>query len=67
MMRWLREVEPDLRTITTNNAASNAHMIAVNERLGYRVLGRSMEFQRDLAPAVATPSSPRAGTVTGTA
>jgi RimJ/RimL family protein N-acetyltransferase len=34
MMRWLREVEPDLETIGTHNAASNEHMIAVNERLG---------------------------------
>ena len=46
MMRWLREAEPALETITTGNAESNAHMIAVNERLGYRVLARNMEFQR---------------------
>jgi RimJ/RimL family protein N-acetyltransferase len=66
MMRWLRDVEPELRTIDTQNAASNAHMIAVNERLGYRVMGRSMEFQRDL-PAMSTASSRRAGSATGTA
>ena len=46
MMRWLRDVEPNLATITTDNAESNAHMIAVNERLGYRVMARTMEFQR---------------------
>lgn len=66
MMRWLRDVEPDLRTITTQNAASNAHMIAVNERLGYRVMGRSMGFQRDV-PSATAASSHGAGTVTGTA
>jgi hypothetical protein len=55
MMRWLRRVEPALETIGTQNAASNDHMIAVNERLGYRVLGRSLEFQRDDAPARDSP------------
>jgi GNAT superfamily N-acetyltransferase/RimJ/RimL family protein N-acetyltransferase len=67
MMRWLRDVEPDLETIGTQNAASNDHMIAVNERLGYRVLGRSLEFQRDEAQGRLAASSQRAGRVTGTA
>ena len=66
MMRWLRDVEPGLRTISTQNAASNAHMIAVNERRGYRVLGRSTEYQRDL-PDTVPASSRGAGSVTGTA
>jgi GNAT superfamily N-acetyltransferase len=46
MMRWLRDAEPRLETITTDNAGSNSHMIAVNERLGYQVVGRSLEYQR---------------------
>jgi RimJ/RimL family protein N-acetyltransferase len=46
MMLWLAEVEPQLERIYTFNAESNAHMIAVNERLGYRPLGRVLEFQR---------------------
>lgn len=66
MMRWLRDIEPETRVIATQNAASNAHMIAVNERLGYRVMGRSMELQLDL-PVDATASSQHAGSVTGTA
>jgi GNAT superfamily N-acetyltransferase len=66
MMRWLREAEPSLRTIATQNAASNTHMIAVNERLGYRVMGRWNEFQRDL-PTGSAASSRGAGSVTGTA
>ncbi|MGH3330545.1 MAG: GNAT family N-acetyltransferase [Nocardioidaceae bacterium] len=48
MVRWLAVEEPQLRTIDTWNAESNDHMIAVNEKLGYRVLGRELEFQRDI-------------------
>jgi GNAT superfamily N-acetyltransferase len=48
MVRWLREVEPQLQHIGTWNAASNAHMIGVNERLGYHLLGESVAFQRRL-------------------
>ncbi|HEX7715878.1 MAG TPA: GNAT family N-acetyltransferase [Marmoricola sp.] len=46
MLLWLTEAEPALERIYTWNAESNDHMIAVNERLGYRVLGRAAEFQR---------------------
>jgi RimJ/RimL family protein N-acetyltransferase len=46
MMRWLGEAEPQLRTIDTWNAESNDHMIAINERLGYRVMGRGIAYQR---------------------
>ena len=48
MVRWLADAEPQLATIDTWNAESNRHMIAVNERLGYRVLGRQLHFQRSL-------------------
>jgi RimJ/RimL family protein N-acetyltransferase len=48
MLRWLAETEPALETIDTWNAESNDHMIAVNERLGYRWLGRELQFQRDV-------------------
>ncbi len=48
MLRWLAEAEPQLETIDTWNAESNDHMIGVNERLGYRVLGRGVQFQRSL-------------------
>jgi GNAT superfamily N-acetyltransferase len=66
MMRWLADAEPETRYLATQNAASNDHMIAVNERLGYRVMGRTMEFQLDV-PADAMASSTHAGSVTGTA
>ncbi|MPZ27478.1 MAG: GNAT family N-acetyltransferase [Micromonosporaceae bacterium] len=49
MLGWLREVEPQLRVIDTGNAASNAHMIRVNEILGYEVVARTVEWQRHLS------------------
>ncbi|RNM14547.1 GNAT family N-acetyltransferase [Nocardioides pocheonensis] len=48
MLLWLAEVEPQLTRIYTDNAESNRHMIAVNEALGYRPVGRTVEFQRRL-------------------
>jgi hypothetical protein len=48
MLRWLREAQPQLLTIDTWNAASNDHMIGVNEALGYRVVGRALAFQRSV-------------------
>ena len=48
MLRWLREQEPQLREVTTWNAASNAHMIAVNELLGYEVVLTGAEWQLHL-------------------
>ena len=48
MLGWLADEEPQVERVFTNNAESNRHMIAVNERLGYRPAGRSLEFQRRL-------------------
>jgi GNAT superfamily N-acetyltransferase len=48
MVLWLADVEPQLETIETWNAESNDHMIGVNEQLGYRMLGRGLQFQRAL-------------------
>jgi GNAT superfamily N-acetyltransferase len=45
MLHWLAEEEPQLLEIDTWNAASNDHMIAVNEALGYRVVGTATGFQ----------------------
>jgi GNAT superfamily N-acetyltransferase len=39
MMDWLATAEPQVERIVTWNAESNAHMIAVNEALGYTILG----------------------------
>lgn len=46
MLRWLAEAEPQVQELDTWNAESNDHMIVVNELLGYRVLGRVLDYQR---------------------
>jgi RimJ/RimL family protein N-acetyltransferase len=48
MNLWLRDAEPGLERVSTWNAESNDHMIGVNEAIGYRVVGRELEFQRSL-------------------
>ncbi len=48
MLLLLLQEEPRVRTVDTWNAESNDHMIAVNELLGYRVLGRVYDFQRSI-------------------
>lgn len=44
MLVWLAEAEPQLTRYQTFNAADNRHMIAVNERLGYRTADVSCEW-----------------------
>ena len=48
MVRWLAEAEPQLKYVDTFNAESNTHMVAVNERLGYRVMAREPQYQHSL-------------------
>ena len=48
MLEWLSETEPQLRLLETWNAASNSHMVAVNEQLGYEVVATSTSYQRTL-------------------
>jgi GNAT superfamily N-acetyltransferase len=48
MNLWLREVQPQVARINTWNAESNDHMIGVNEAIGYRIMGRSLEMQKTL-------------------
>jgi GNAT superfamily N-acetyltransferase len=38
MLEWLAAAEPKVERIVTGNAASNEHMIAINEALGYEVV-----------------------------
>lgn len=45
MLHWMAEAEPQLRRVDTWNAASNEHMIAVNEALGYRVIAQGITWQ----------------------
>lgn len=49
MLRWLSEAEPHVIEYETYNAAQNTHMIAVNERLGFRVVDTRQAWQLALA------------------
>jgi GNAT superfamily N-acetyltransferase len=44
MLEVLASAEPGLEWITTGNAATNEHMIAVNEQLGYKVVEPGWRF-----------------------
>jgi RimJ/RimL family protein N-acetyltransferase len=44
MMEWLAAAEPRLERVTTTNASVNAHMISVNEELGYRLAEPGYQF-----------------------
>jgi GNAT superfamily N-acetyltransferase len=44
MLDLLADAEPQLEWIVTGNAAENAHMIAVNEQLGYEVVPPGWNF-----------------------
>lgn len=44
MLEWLATAEPQIERVLTGNAASNKHMIAVNETLGYEVYGPGWQF-----------------------
>ncbi|MFD1859666.1 GNAT family N-acetyltransferase [Aeromicrobium camelliae] len=50
-MREAADLVAGRRRITTWNAASNEPMIAVNERLGYRLIGYATEYAIDLSDA----------------
>jgi GNAT superfamily N-acetyltransferase len=52
MLEWLAGIEPQLEHVFTYNAAQNAHMIAVNEGLGYRVAGVLQNWEIDVAAAL---------------
>ncbi|GIH28098.1 hypothetical protein Aph01nite_64080 [Acrocarpospora phusangensis] len=45
---WFHEREPSATRIITWNAVSNTHMIAINERMGYRLLDIWHEWQLTL-------------------
>jgi GNAT superfamily N-acetyltransferase len=49
MLRWLGEDEPQLRSVDTENAGSNLHMISINDAVGYKVIGSKLEYQVKLA------------------
>ena len=46
MLHWMRDLEAQLRSISTWNAESNAHMVGINEQLGYVPIARGIAWQR---------------------
>lgn len=48
MLDWLRAEWPAVEEIETDNAEDNEHMLAVNERLGFRPLRKTRQYQYDL-------------------
>lgn len=44
MLEWVAAAEPGLRMIQTGNADGNAHMIAINDQLGYELLQPGWQF-----------------------
>jgi GNAT superfamily N-acetyltransferase len=49
MLDWLRSERPEVGEIETDNADDNSHMLAVNERLGFRRQREYREYQADVA------------------
>lgn len=47
-LQLLQAERPDIELLTTYNAEVNAHMVAVNDRLGFTPIGRLGEFQKRL-------------------
>jgi hypothetical protein len=47
-LHWMRDEEPQVRSLITWNAESNDHMVGINELLGYTPIGRGIECQRRL-------------------
>lgn len=47
-LRLLQQERPDITRLITWNAEQNHHMVDVNERLGFRPVGRLGEFQKKL-------------------
>ena len=45
MLRWVTHERPEVSAVDTWNATTNHHMIAVNERLGARVVARHVTFR----------------------
>ncbi|HYF72218.1 MAG TPA: GNAT family N-acetyltransferase [Nocardioides sp.] len=55
-LRLLQAERPDIVLLTTYNAEVNAHMVGVNERLGFEPVARLGEFQRLLPDAEQGPT-----------
>jgi GNAT superfamily N-acetyltransferase len=57
MLDLLAVHEPAVRRIETSNAGANAHMIAINEQLGFTACGVSRDWELDLLALAAQASA----------
>jgi len=57
MLEQLLTQLPAVRYIQTGNAGANAHMIAINEQLGFTVAGVGRDWELDIADQSATAQS----------
>ena len=48
MWQWLRAAEPEVTALHTGNAASNAHMLAINDEMGFKPTRLMGCWQADL-------------------
>ena len=46
MAAWLRAERPDVHVVDTWNDATNAPMLAVNERLGTKIVAENSAYRR---------------------
>ena len=58
-LRLLERERPDVRRLTTYNAEVNAHMIGVNEAMGFVPVARLGDFQKPLYEPMVTPLARR--------
>lgn len=47
-LRQLRRARPEVRRVLTDNAAVNAHMVAINDALGFKPVDAMLEYQIDV-------------------
>ena len=48
MLEWVGHERPDVERVRTDNAFSNAPMLAINEALGFKVIRTRTEWQADI-------------------
>ncbi len=49
MLERIRDDRPEAQRIRTGNARTNAPMLAINDALGFKVVGARTEWQVDLS------------------
>jgi hypothetical protein len=56
MLLHVRELYPQLRTVATGNASSNAPMLAINKKMGFKEHRPGNEYQISLEKLRARPA-----------